>query len=121
MIRVLLLSLVSLVVPSDSQVITGRVTDAASGLAVDGALIIVRAQGQSTKTGLDGDFVIDAGQGETVEVSISHPCFHRVRVDVDLGEAADPLEIGLPFNYSEPGQSFVGPAGMARCGHTYGR
>jgi len=77
----------------------GRVLDAASGVPVQGAQVIVRDSRRGTRTAGDGSFrVMSLPDSLGVrEVEVSHPCFHTVRIELGREDLAFPLSVGLPF------------------------
>lgn len=91
------------------RAVGGRVTDASSGKPIVGAQIVVVATGLGSATDSEGRFFI-SGIPEVeapLGVTIRHPCFHAVRVDVvDRGDVA--LEVGLPFRPASPEAARVG-------------
>jgi len=87
----------------------GRVTDASSGKPIVGAQIVVVATSLGSVTDSEGRFLI-SGVPEVeapLGVTIRHPCFHAVRVDVvDRGDVV--LEVGLPFRPASPEAAQLG-------------
>jgi len=78
---------------------TGRIHDAASGVPVEGAQVIVRGSRLGTRTTADGSFRVMSLPASLAvrEVEVSHPCFHTVRIELDREDLALPLSVGLPF------------------------
>lgn len=85
-----------------SFMIVGQVTDAATGEPLEDARIHLRQERVFTETDGEGRFRVQAPTGvEPIEVSLMHPCYHRVRVEVARDPAADVrrLDVGLPFDH----------------------
>jgi hypothetical protein len=119
MIAAIVLAFALQLTPDAPAGVFGRIVDAATGIGIADAQVVVADQGLGTLTNDDGSFVLAGARGVSIEVAIVHPCFHAVRVELELAEEATPLEIGLPFNYAT-GQR---PAldGIGACSRLYGR
>lgn len=79
--------------------VVGVLVDAASGVPVEGAQVVLRQTRLGTRSAHDGSFGIVGRPppGWAGEIEVRHPCFHTVRVEVEPGGLEDPLVIGLPF------------------------
>lgn len=87
-----------------SFMIVGQVTDAATGEPLEDVRVHLRAERIFTQTSHRGTFLIEAPTGvEPIEVTLSHRCYHRVRVEVARDPAVDQrrVDVGLPFDHEK--------------------
>lgn len=87
-----------------SFTIVGQVTDAATGEPLEDVRLHLRAERVFTQTDAQGTFRIEAPTGvEPIEVTLSHRCYYRVRVEVarDPAVEARRVDVGLPFDHEK--------------------
>ena len=81
--------------------IHGEILNAATGQPVEHASVYVAAASLGARSGSLGRFLIRGVHDEPpIQVTIEHPCFHSVRVELETSYYA-PLRVGLPFREPE--------------------
>lgn len=87
-----------------SFMIFGQVTDAATGEPVEDVRVHLHTEKVLTQTNDEGRFLIEAPTGlEPIEVTLTHRCYYRVRVDLARDPAVDRrrVDVGLPFDHEK--------------------
>jgi len=105
-----------------SFMIVGQVTDAVTGEPLDNVRVVNRADRLFSETDDEGAFRLEVPPGvEPLEVTLIHPCYHRVRVEVARDPAVDArrVDVGLPFDH-ERYEGVARPLGGCRQGASGG-
>lgn len=84
--------------------LVGRVTDASTGEPVEGVQVVLRDERSFAQTNGEGVFLLRSEGGAAPrELSLRHPCYHTVRVEVGGNPqvSTQRIEIGVPFDYEQ--------------------
>lgn len=80
----------------------GRITDARTGEPLEDVRIVLEGDEVFTTTNSEGQFRLRSEvEAAGLELTLRHPCYHTVRVEVGRDRPTRRIQLGMPFDHEK--------------------